>query len=68
MGKFGVLEVCERQAKARVHVLLPGQTDRGTGVAMISHLARDDLGALRLTNGVPIIPGELNGGIVRLRA
>jgi hypothetical protein len=68
MGEFGVLEVCERQAEARVHIWLPGQTDCGTGVTMVSHLSRDDLSALRLTNGVPIVPGKLNGSIICLRA
>ena len=68
MGKFGVLEMRERQAEAGVHVRLAGQTDRGTGVAVVGHLARDDLGALRLADGVPVVPGELDGGVVRLRA
>ena len=68
MGKLGVLERRERQAEAGVHVRLARETDGGAGVAVVSHPARDDLGSLRLADGVPIIPGELDGGVVRLRA
>ena len=35
---------------------------------MVGHLPRDDLGALRLADRVPVVPGELDGGVVRLRA
>src|SRR5262249_42464067 len=43
-------------------------TDGGAGVAVVGHPARDDLGALRLPGGMPVVPGELDGGVVRLRA
>ena len=68
MREFGVLEMGERQAEARMHVGLAGEADGGAGVAVVGHLARDDLGALRLADRVPIVPGELDGGVVRLRA
>ena len=68
MGKFGVLEIRERQAEPRVHVRLSGKTDSSAGIAMVGHLAGDDLGALRLIDGIPIIPSKLDGGVVRLRA
>jgi hypothetical protein len=68
MGKLGVLEVGERQAEPSVHVRLSRKTDSGASVAVVGHLASDNLGALRLTDSVPIIPGKLNGGVVCLGA
>ena len=57
--ELGVLEIGERQAEARMHVGLAGEADRGAGVAVIAHLPRDDLGALRLAQRVPVVPGKL---------
>jgi len=67
MGKFCVFELREWQAKSHMHVWLPGQAHGGAGIAVVCHSARDDLGALRLSDRVPIIPGELDRGVVRLR-
>ena len=66
--ELGVLERRERQVEAGVHVGLAGQADGGAGVAVIGELAGDDLGALRLADRVPVVPGELDGGVVALRA
>jgi len=52
----------------RVHVRLARQADGGAGAAVISHPARDDLLSLRLPERIPVIPGELDRGVVRLRA
>jgi len=68
MRKFRVLERRERQAEARVHVGLAREAHGGGRVAVVGHSARDDLCALRLADRVPIVPGELDGGIVRFRA
>jgi len=37
-------------------------------IAVVGHLPRDDLGALRLTDRIPVIPSKFNSGVVRLRA
>ncbi len=68
MGKLGVLEGREGQAESRVHVGLSRQADGGAGVAVVGHPARDDLRPLRLPDRIPVVPGELDGGVVRLRA
>jgi hypothetical protein len=58
--------VCLNDAGA--HGRVARETAGGGGVAVVGHVPRDDLGALRLPDRVPIIPGELDGGVVRLRA
>ena len=68
MGKFGVPERRQRQAESRVHVRLARQAHRRAGVAVIGHLSGDDLGPLRLADRVPVVPGELDRGVVRFRA
>jgi hypothetical protein len=68
VGKFRMFEIRERQAEAGVHVRFSRKTHRGACIAVVGHLPRNDLGALRLTHSVPVVPGKFNGRIVRLRA
>src|SRR6202043_3180030 len=38
------------------------------GIAVVTHPSGNDLRSLRLADSGPIVPGELDGGVVRLRA
>ena len=68
VGKVRVQESRQRQGEIGVHVGLARQAHRRDGRAVIAGHAGDDLAPLWLPHRVPVVPGELDGGVVRLRA
>ena len=65
---LGVQEARERQAEGLVHERQAREVGRDTGHAVIAHVPPDHLALLGLAAAALIHPGELDVGVVRLRA
>ena len=51
-----------------MHVGLATEANGRRRAAVIGHAPADDLALLRLADSIVVVPGELDGGVVRLRA
>ncbi|MNR17697.1 hypothetical protein D3C85_1343760 [compost metagenome] len=57
-------EAGERQAELLMQMSQAGETGTGDGGAVISTIAADDLAPLWLSEGAPVVPGQLDCGVV----